>query len=942
MPIQNISMAELTAGVVAQVTSSGKFPQFQRMYAGDRIAFAYDCLGHLGQSLAFYQEEILGFFDDGYTRVAVRGPHGVGKTFLSAILTHHSVLTANDDCKVITTASAWRQLEYYLWPEIKKMAKVIDWSVVGREPYDPNKELFQLKILLNGGTVEAFGVASDDYNTIEGAHAHMLAYILDEAKCLDIATPIPTPTGWTTLADIQVGDQVLDENGVACSVTEVKPIQYGKPCFRVTFEDGESLVADAEHLWSVLPHLRRQVLGQTHKNDPRYKKVYSPISDWRNHWDSASLIETKDLKVISHRLAAAIPTCRPLEFPDADLPIDPYTLGIWLGDGASAHGVFTKGKADAQQIVETIAQAGGFQVHQHKLKNRDAIDTYCLLGLQTKLRECGLLGNKHIPPQYLRASFNQRLALLRGLMDTDGTVMGAGKDSRVSITSVIKELALGIAELVRTFGWKVRVCERRAMLYGVDKGPCYILRWSADICPFLLKRKADLWQPRSAQASSSTIRTIRSMEPVESMPVRCIVVDSPRHLYLAGEGFIPTHNSIPRNTWNAAEGAFANSAAGKSGIDDAGELVAEGDGILDGLDTIRLPVYSKAERKRRADLPADSKDLVGWRQQIVRTPAEDHTLKLPVLEPVTMIDVHPSSETVAIIPDKAIAFAISTPGDPAGQFYDIHMHKPGYEDWLTKHVTVEDAIRAGRIDANWVRMRARQWGETSSLFLNRVLGEFADSSEDGIIPRSWVLMACERWKVWKAEGGILPPGRKVIGVDTARQGMDKTVCAVQQGFCIPVIYRYSKLSMTALAGYVKSVADGAHLNIEVDGGLGASLYDILHSEGVPSLHAITVGSSKVLWQDKSKKLKFFNVRAAMWWNMRELLDPDEGEGLMLPPNEDLILDLTAPRLKTMQRDSTILVESKADIRDRIGRSTDYGDSCCLSFWKMHTGGGIVV
>jgi hypothetical protein len=552
------------------------------MYAGDRIAFAYDCLGHLGQSLAFYQEEILGYFDDGYSRVAVRGPHGVGKTFLSAILTHHSVLTATDDCKVITTASAWRQLEYYLWPEIKKLAKVLDWSTIGREPYDPNKEMFQLKILLNGGTVEAFGVASDDYNTIEGAHAHTLVYILDEAK------------------------------------------------------------------------------------------------------------------------------------------------------------------------------------------------------------------------------------------------------------------------------------------------------------------------------------------------------------------------AIPRNTWNAAEGAFANSTSGKSGMDDDGELVAEGDGILDGLDTIRLPVYNKAERKRRADLPDDAKKIVSWQQQIVRTPAEDHTLVLPVLKPITMIDVSPSAETVAIIPDRAIAFAISTPGDPAGQFYDIHMHKPGYEDWLTKHVTVEDAIRAGRIDANWVRMRARQWGETSSLFLNRVLGEFADSSEDGIIPRSWVLMACERWKTWKAEGGILPPGRKVIGVDTARQGMDKTVCAVQQGFCIPVIYRYSKLSMTALAGYVKSVADGAHLNIEVDGGLGASLYDILHSEGVPSLHAITVGSSKVLWQDKSKKLKFFNVRAAMWWNMRELLDPDEGEGVMLPPNEDLILDLTAPRLKTMQKDSTILVESKADIRDRIGRSTDYGDATCLALWKMHTGGGIVV
>jgi hypothetical protein len=408
--------------------------------------------------------------------------------------------------------------------------------------------------------------------------------------------------------------------------------------------------------------------------------------------------------------------------------------------------------------------------------------------------------------------------------------------------------------------------------------------------------------------------------------------------------------SIPRTTWNAAEGAFANANVGKKLSDNIESDELEGAGVEDGITSVgRVDIRSKLERTKIRRSHVHSLDLHEMSPLEVLSSTRYHNLpRFPVLDKSIVLPTGLGSEVIDVSPtiipniqitDKAFAFAISTPGDPVGQFFDIHMHKPGYDDWLTRHVTVDEAIRAGRISAAWVAQRQKQWGYGSSLFQNRVLGEFADSSEDGIIPRSWVLASCERWKGWKMDGARLPAGRVTIGVDTARQGMDKTICAKQTNFIMPVLYRYSKLTITSLAGYVKALANGAHMNIEMDGGLGASLYDILHEDLVPNLHPITVGA-KTTWTDKSKKIKFGNVRAAMWWNMRQLLDPDEGENISLPPNEDLIMDLTAPHMK-MSSDSTIFVESKQEIRDRIGRSTDYGDACCLAFWKTSVGGGII-
>jgi hypothetical protein len=307
--------------------------------------------------------------------------------------------------------------------------------------------------------------------------------------------------------------------------------------------------------------------------------------------------------------------------------------------------------------------------------------------------------------------------------------------------------------------------------------------------------------------------------------------------------------------------------------------------------------------------------------------------------PLTIATIPSRIDAFDGVADRALAFAISTPGDPSGQFYDIHMHKPGYEDWYTKHVTVDDAIRAGRISREWVEQRARQWGITSSIYQNRVLGEFADESEEGIIPLSHVRAAIERWRIWRDHKFLGTSGKQTLGIDVARAGADKTVVAERIGSGIKNLHQYSKLSIAYLAGIIKTMAQGRELHIETDGGLGASLFDFLRDEEVPNLRPITVGSS-TLWRDKSKELKFANIRAAMWWNMRELLDPVTGEDIMLPPVDGLILDLTTPQWE-IKKDGVVFLEPKITIIERLGRSTDYGDSVCLAFWNTTSGGGVV-
>ena len=274
---------------------------------------------------------------------------------------------------------------------------------------------------------------------------------------------------------------------------------------------------------------------------------------------------------------------------------------------------------------------------------------------------------------------------------------------------------------------------------------------------------------------------------------------------------------------------------------------------------------------------------------------------------------------------EALALACSTPGEPSGRFYAIHKRQAGFEDWDVVHVTKAEAIGAGRISEQWAEQRAKQWGVKSAVYQNRVEGEFASSDEDSVIPLAWVEIATARWDEERAKQTFT-----CAGVDVARSGSDATVIALRFGWRIEELRHTALEDTMETTGRVNGVLRGLGGYAIVDViGLGAGVVDRLREQGF-AVVAFNAGE-RTDRLDSSGELGFVNKRSAAWWNMRELLDPANNLPIALPPDDLLVGDLTAPKWRVTSG-GRIQVESKDEIRKRLGRSTDSGDAVIQAFW----------
>jgi len=284
----------------------------------------------------------------------------------------------------------------------------------------------------------------------------------------------------------------------------------------------------------------------------------------------------------------------------------------------------------------------------------------------------------------------------------------------------------------------------------------------------------------------------------------------------------------------------------------------------------------------------------------------------------------------ALASGDCYALAISTPGEPQGRFYDIHSRKAGYGDWWVRHVTLEECVDAGRVSEEWADQRKTQWGEKSAVYQNRVLGEFASSEEEGIIPLAWVEAANKRWYALEDSGewGEF----KRAGVDVARSGSDMTVFALRYGNAIKELRRYSKEDTMQTTGRTAAILKGLGGEAYVDViGIGAGVVDRLREQKL-AVKAFNASEGTDL-KDRAGLLGFTNQRSAGWWTLREMLDPASGEDVALPPDDLLTGDLTAPHWRVMSG-GRIQIESKDEIKKRIGRSTDDGDAVVMAFAQL--------
>lgn len=351
------------------------------------------------------------------------------------------------------------------------------------------------------------------------------------AKPIALTTPIPTPSGWSTMGALKVGDSVFDRFGSETKVTYLSPIKRDTKCYTITFDDGSTVVCDGEHRWLV--------------NDQWATDPFAGVVHDTEHLRATYLIETKR----GCRSRYSIPLTRPLVLPDANLPLDPYLLGAWLGDGDTYRGYLTIGEQDRNHFVSRIS--GQWSLRELKHKDRTgitfAVDNVEGYSLTSQLKVLGYIGNKRIPKEYLRASVSQRRELLRGLMDTDGT---CGARARCAFSTSLLNLADDVYELLVSLGIKpMRESSIPTLVYKGERRHgqvSYRLTFSVDDAaeafslPRHIDRAAEFTRRRPTHSGR---RFIRKIEETPSVPVRCLTVASDSHTFLVGPQMVPTHNT---------------------------------------------------------------------------------------------------------------------------------------------------------------------------------------------------------------------------------------------------------------------------------------------------------------------------------------------------------------------------------------------------------------
>lgn len=342
--------------------------------------------------------------------------------------------------------------------------------------------------------------------------------IIMDWKGLPLDTEILTINGWSTIGNVKEGDTIFDGDGNPTKILHKSTI-HNNPCYKITFDNGDSIISDIDHRWEI-------AFKKQSKKIPYNKVVMTTkeIFDYMQSYDRNSYTIPKILNP------------NPINTSKKDLLIDPYLLGVWLGDGSKDCGIITQ--SSKSKLWEELKRRG-FDIGENAQHNpdREGTEMRTVYGLRTLLGKLNLLKNKHIPDDYYTASIEQRLDLLRGLMDTDGYYHP--KRKRFVMSTGQEWQRDDIVKLLGTLGIKSTVFEVTKKFNGKS-----FIAW--DICfstnglnPFLIRNQ----EIEFPEKDKNSFRNITKIELTETVPTQCLEVDSPLHTFLVTDKCIITHNT---------------------------------------------------------------------------------------------------------------------------------------------------------------------------------------------------------------------------------------------------------------------------------------------------------------------------------------------------------------------------------------------------------------
>lgn len=726
-------------------------------------------------------------------------------------------------------------------------------------------------------------------------------------KAHPLSMPIETPDGPRLWGDLRPGDRVFGVDGYPRQILARRDYESA-PMVRVTFDDGSHVDCSTGHLWAVRGRQERR----------------TGASGWRV-LEACHIAElgVRRSNGVARAKQWQIPNQLPAQYPSRPVPIAPYTLGVWLGDGGRDHGSVTGADPEVWSRLAAVGEVLSFGA-----KQGTEAKTVGIRGLKPKLRSIGILDKysfeKSVPGLYLRNDADTRAEVLRGLLDTDGECALHGS---VVFSSCSRQLAEDVVWLARSLGGKARLQPSvKKPTYQGPNGERLNGRdcWRATIAMpegfrcFYIARKQE--RIRSKEPRYLT-RWIESIDPIPSEPAMCIEVVG--QLYQA-PGFVVTHNS-------ALVGMLLD--WGMSTVRDTRAVITAN--TENQLRTKTWPEVSKWVRGAiNADwwsvpamsfYSADAQHEKSWRADAIPW-SENNT--------EAFAGLHNEGKRIILIFDEAskiadkvwevaegaltdedteiIWLAFGNPTQNTGRFRECFRRYR--HQWITRQIdsrTVEGTNKA------YLDEFVATHGEDSDIVKVRVRGQFPSQSVRQFISSDDVDAAKTRHYAETAYN-FAP---KILTCDPAWEGDDELVIGLRQG----LVYR----TLLTLAKNDNDVDVAAKLaRLEDEHEADAVFVDAGYGTGIVSAGKAMGRKWTLVWfSGESADPGCLNKRAEMWKLCRDWLKQG---GAIDPSDQVLSDDLTAP--ETVARlDGKIQIESKKDMKARGLPSPNRADALCLSF-----------